>query len=288
MPVVNLVTPAALRDSHTAIDAFVNELRILGWTCTVFYTVPGSGNTGLAGPTGAVYLAVHDPAMLNPAVTPKVIVTSGSMATELVRTEVANVVAAGGAAGTAAATIAIVQGVGGNDYGSMYDNVTGFQINVQQTSAQQLGTTPAGGTVSILYDATDDTSVPVYNYLTTNPAGRHLNFYSLAQLTANPAIIDNSTFMLIPNAGFYNARIAITRLVDSRLSVPANNVRAVYPEREYKNAHRRRNWGRIRVYGHLVAFTYRKAAHLTDKILRRKFSVTAGTLPPMEVAEKDQ
>ena len=238
MPVVNLVTPAAAADSHTAIDAFVDEFQnILGGTCTLLHC--RSGNTGLGGPGGAVYRAVHDPAMLDPAVTPKVIVTSGSMATDLVRTEVANVVAVGGA--ERAATIAIVQGVGGNDYGSMYDNVTGFQISVLQTSVQQLATTPAGGTVSILYDDTDATSVPVHDYLYTNPAGRNLYFYSQADLIADPTIIDNSTFMLIPNAGFYNARVAITTAVYSRLSVPAHNVTAEYPEREYKNAHLRRN-----------------------------------------------
>jgi hypothetical protein len=284
MPVVNLVTPAAAADSHTAIDAFINELHnILGWAYTPFWAVGGT-----AGVAAAAYNAVHDPTMLDPLVTPKVIVTSGSMATENVRTEVAAVVAGGGPAAGAAANIAIVQGVGGTDYGSMYNNVTGYQINAQQTCAQQLGTTPAGSTVSILYDNTNDPSVPIHDYLAANAAGRTLHFYSVAQLTANPALIDNSTFMLIPNAGFYNARTIIAPLVDGRLSVLAHNVRAVYPEREYKNAHPNTSWGRIKVYGHLVAFTYRKAAHLTDKILRGKYSVSAGTLPAMEEADKDQ
>jgi hypothetical protein len=74
--------------------------------------------------------------------------------------------------------------------------------------------------------------------------------------------------------------------VDGRIQTGVN-VHAVYPEREYKHGHPPARWGRIRVHGHHVQFTYRQAAHLADKILRGKVSVAAGTLPAMQEAEKD-
>ena len=106
--------------------------------------------------------------------------------------------------------------------GTCYDNtdltdptlriITGFHISVQKTCVDQLHLVAAGETVSILYDSTDKTSVPVYNYLRGNTDRKTLHFWSLDQLTDDPTLIDGSTFMLIPNADFYNHRDTIVDL----------------------------------------------------------------------------
>jgi hypothetical protein len=283
MPIVTLATPADAAASHTVIDAFADEFKkVLGLPYTPYFAA--GGNAGLP---AAARAAVHDVTMLNPAVTPKVIVTDGSMATDHVRGEVAAVVAAGGPVGAAAANIAIVQAMGAIDYG-VTNNVTGFHNNTLQTCIEQLAEIATGATVSILYDDTNASSVSIQAYLAAHPAGKNLRFYTVAQLTANPTLIDNSTVMLIPAPTLYNARAAIKTLVHGRLSVPGRNVYAVYPEREYKNAHPMRSRHRIKVHGHLAAFTFRKAAHLAERILRGRYSVAARNLPAMQEAEQDE
>jgi hypothetical protein len=231
----------------------------------------------------------HVTAALDPTMTPKVIVTGGSMATEAVQTAVANAVAAGGAAGAAAATIAIVQGVGGTYYDnstSTYNNTTGFHISVLQTCIDHLHLIAAGEEVSILYDSTDATSVPVYIYLGHNMDRKTLIFYSKTDLAGDPTIIDNSTFMLIPNADFYNDRVAIVGFVQGRLGTASNNVYAIYPEREYKVQHGLgSHQKRITVHGHDVTQIYKDAARLTGRILRNE--VRVGTLPQMVEGKTD-
>jgi hypothetical protein len=281
MPIVRLVSPAARTDPHTGTDAFEDELQnVLGWRAALdptFDYTPCWVGGGLNS-----YPTLTDAAQAAVGAAPNVIVTSGSMATDLVRTAVAVVVAAGGAAGAQAATIAIVQGVGGSRFTD--PNITGFFIDSLATCVEQLAaiTDP---TACILYDATNAPSVPIHDYLMANSAGKALVWLALP---LNPAlIVDNSTFMLIPSAKFYHAHAAIATAVDGRINTPGANVHAVYPEREYKHGHQHARWGRIRVHGHHVQFTYRQAAHLVDKILRGKVSVAAGSLPAMQEAEKD-
>ena len=159
---------------------------------------------------------------------------------------------------------------------------------MQKTCVDQLHLIAAGATVSILYDSSDDTSVLVHNYLRANMDRKTLNFYSKAQLQANPAFIDNTTFMLIPNADFYNDRVAIVGLVEGRLNTPGTNAYAIYPEREYKAEHAKHGAGsqpRITVHGHHVTDTYGDAARLTGRILRNE--VRVGTLPQMVEAKTD-
>jgi hypothetical protein len=283
MPIVRFLTPAKATDSHTGLDAFADEIQNgagLGYPYQPYYA---NSNTNL-GPTATA--AVTDQPMLDPTVTPKVIVTGGSMATEAVRTAVKTVVDAGGPAGDIAKTIAIVQGVGGTYYdNTTYNNITGFHISVRQTCIDQLHAIAAGAKVSVLYDSSDDTSRPVHDYLQTHPDGKHLTFYSKGDLVANPARIDQGTFMLIPNADFYNDRTTIVSLVEGRFNTPGTNVYAVYPEHEYKDLHVAGNKDRVTVRGHHVPHTYRKAARLTGRIWRREVSV--GTLPQMVEAEKE-
>jgi hypothetical protein len=278
MPVVRLVSPAASNDPHTGTDKFEDELQIvLGWNLDPSFVYRQYWVGGPAPSYGT--LAAAALAAVTDAPVPNVIVTSGSMATNLVLGEVT-------AAGAAAANVAIVQGVGGSRFGN--PNITGFYIDTLTTCIDQLAaiTDPD---VCILYDNTplpSNPSIAIQAYLAANPAGKTLHWLTPPLNAA--LILDNSTFMLIPNATFYNKRATdIVPGVDGRINTPGAHVHAVYPEREYKHAHPHGRWNRIRVHGHHVQFTYRQAAHLTDKILRGKYVVAAGTLPAMQEAEKD-
>jgi hypothetical protein len=285
VPIVRFVTPAAAPapgSSYAGIKAFADKLQSLGYAYDPRYA---GSNTNL-GPTATA--AVNDAPMLDPTMTPKVIVTGGSMATEKVRSAVKAVIDKGGTAGTAAATIAIVQGMGGTDYGNTYNNITGFHIDVLKTCIHQLHLIAAGAKVSILYDSSDDTSKPVHDYLQANTDRKTLHFYSKTDLAGDSTIIDGSTFMLIPNADFYNDRATIVGLVEGRLSDATKNVYAIYPEREYQEEHAKHGMGsktRITVHGHHVKHTYRDAADLTGRILRNEVHV--GTLPKMVEAKTD-
>jgi hypothetical protein len=245
------------------IDAFEKHLRTdLGWDKEAGFTYHAYRAGGPGGLDHSADKAVHD------LPKPDIIVTAGSMATDLVR----------GYAGVGS-TIAIIQSVGGTRYTGI-TNVTGFYIDAQKTCIDQLAAI-ATPNVSILWDNSNDPSVPIQAYLSTHPAGKALTFLTLAQLTGTPSLIDGSTFMLIPNENFYSSRHAIANAVESR------GVHAVYPEREYRLEYSVANRGLVTVHGHQVPFTYIQTAQLADKILRGVFSVGAGTLPPMKEAEKD-
>lgn len=289
MPIVRFLTPAATpgtappASGYAGLDAFDDEFKT---------KLPNPGGAGAYAYTpyyagGNRYLdtkavdAVNDAPMLADPTVPRAIVTGGSMATEAVRKAVA-------AAGAAAANIAIVQGVGGIDYDNTtaaYRNITGFQIDVQKTCVDQLSAIAAGTTVSILCDTSDATSRPVKLHLERNTPGKTLRFYSMDELQANAACIDQSTFMLIPNADFYNHRATIVGYVEGRFNTPGTNVYAVYPEHEYKDLHGPGNKARVTLHGHHVPNTYRKAARLTGRIWRGEVSV--GTLPRMVEADKE-
>lgn len=198
---------------------------------------------------------------------PDIIITCGSMATDLVR-------------GNAAATnIAIIQAVGGTQYMGIR-NVTGFYIDTLQTCIDQLGAIPTNN-VSIMWDSSNDPSGPIQTYLHDNPAGHAITFLTLHDLITTPGMIDNSTFMLIPNEDFYKKRNQITT------KVLHQGVPAVYPEREYRQEYPPASRGNVTVLGHQVPFTYIQTAQLADKILRGLYSVGAGTLPVMLEADKD-
>ena len=84
--------------------------------------------------------------------------------------------------------------------------------------------------------------------------------------------------MLIPNTMFYNRCSEITDLVDQ------SKVPAIYPEREYKKAHKKR--AGIAVHGHHVPLTYRLAAHYVDSILDG--TLTVKNLPKFKEAVTDK
>jgi hypothetical protein len=259
---VRLVTPAAPGDAHQGIDEFEDELmNELGLNMVATYQPYRAGGAG--GLADAANAAVND------APVPTVIVTDGSMATDSVQAAIALLLN----------PIPIVQAVGGADYSGI-NYITGFYINAQSTCVDQLNSTTTQ-IVSILWDSSDTRSLAIKNYLDAHhPAGKILTWVSLAQLYRSPSIIDNSTFMLIPNANFYSKRQAIAKAVESR-SVPA-----IYHEREYRNEHPQASRARINVHGHHVPFTFRQAAQLTGKILQGMLAV--GTLPQMKEAQKDR
>jgi hypothetical protein len=257
---VRLVTPAAPGDAHKGIDEFEDELmNELGLNMVATYQPYRAGGAG--GLVDAANAAVND------APVPTVIVTDGSMATDAVHAAVALLLN----------PIPVVQAVGGADYPGI-NYITGFYIDAQGTCVEQLNSTTTQ-VVSILWDSSDTRSSAIKTYLDAHPAGKILNWVSLAQLARSPSIIDNSTFMLIPNANFYNRRHAIAKAVESR------GVPAIYHEREYRNEHPQASRAHINVHGHHVPFTFRQAAQLTGKILH---GMAVGALPAMNKAQKDR
>jgi hypothetical protein len=260
MPVVRLVTPAKTADIHRGVDQFKDQLTDLGWPNNAYETYRTSNARDLA---GTAHAAVTD----GPA--PNVIATDGSLATSLVLGE------------AGAANIAVVQGVGGVNFSPKPRNLTGYYINTEVTCVNQLQTILAIATATILWDGTNQALHDELDGV-ARTAGKNNNWVTLAQLTADPTVVvANSIFMLIPNATFYINRRAIARAVDSQ------NVYAVYPEREYRWEHPHHP-DKVKVLGHHVPFTFRRAALLTDQIFRNVVSVAAGNLPAMQEAEKDE
>ena len=270
MPIVRLVTAApAAAGHHKVITAFENflldELEWRGEIGSGFEWTPYFAAGGVPGLPAAAQQAVTDAPRGGATPAPTVIVTDGSRATDLVRNQ------------PGADAIAIVQAVGGASLDG--PNTTGFYIDTVQTCLDQLAA--IAGNVSILYDPLSNPPESDAHDALAAAGGARVQFWTWAQLTANPRCIDNTTFMLIPNGGFYNNRRDIAHLVEGR------GVPAVYPEREYKKEHPTASRGRITVHGHHVPFTFIQAAQLTDKILRGEISVTARTLPQMQLADQD-
>jgi hypothetical protein len=264
--IVRLITPAG-GAAHKGVDAFEDELlKQLEWQKENangfnYKAYRANGPGGLA---GAAASAVGD--------APNVIVTDGSMATDAV-------LAVPGAAG-----IPIVQGVGGSTYTGI-NNVTGFSVKAKDTCINQFPLAPTQN-VTVLWDDTNDPSIALKDYLVANPQGKTVTPYKLSEITpppqTNPSKIDGSTLILTPSATFYIKRQSIAKVVEGRPTAYA-----IYPEREYKKEHSMASRDRVQVYGHLVPFTFRKAALLVDKILRGVITLGGG-LPAMEEAEPDR
>src|ERR1700730_10056806 len=142
-PLVCLVTPADAHDTkHKSRDAFEDELQRLGLTSAqidykVYYgsysptTLRTKANTAVS--DAQSYVDAHQRA---------VIVTAGTMATAIVQ-------------GLAPNTIPIIQAAGGA-MPTRQTNVTGFYIDAQGTSQSQFDKLSVYGTVTILYDSTNE------------------------------------------------------------------------------------------------------------------------------------
>lgn len=251
MPRLRLLTPVAEEDPHPGIDAFTDEiLDKLDWRDELDYWPPLWSNN-------------DDQTLQNNATAAKganadVLVADGSRATDLLLQGNPN--------------IPVIQAVGGknyNDPGPAPANLTGFHIDALATAKQQLASLPTQR-VTVLYDHYNPPSQPLYDDLATwnNLAGPHknlipLDIHDLDTFAANQ--IDGS-FMLIPNAMFFNNAAIIAREVRTNLR-NHGNAHAVYPEREYKKAHGHGKKQRAHVIGHHITFTFRQAAHLANKIL---------------------
>ena len=113
--------------------------------------------------------------------------------------------------------------------------------------------------ITVLYDDTNPPSVAVFNKLNANvPMGKTLKPLKISdpkKFGPQPAM---DGFMVIPNAMYYSHSAAIAAMVDGN----ANEI--YYPEREYKNAHRKKN--NVSVHGHHIQNTLRQAAGYVNRI----------------------
>ncbi|MGB8489163.1 MAG: hypothetical protein WCD67_23080 [Xanthobacteraceae bacterium] len=251
-PVVRLVTPT-LRNTKS-IAAFEDELLIyFGWqnVADFDYDVYSARNNN--GRLKAQAKNAFDDS-------PTVIVTCGSQATLF--------------AMGFTTTIPIIQAAGGQAPSA--PNVTGFTINAESTALDHLNTMTATA-ITVLYDDTNPPSVAVFNKLNANvPMGKTLKPLKISdpkKFGPQPAM---DGFMVIPNAMYYSHSAAIAAMVDGN----ANEI--YYPEREYKNAHRKKN--NVSVHGHHIQNTFRQAAGYVNRIL---LGATIAQLPSFDNAVND-
>jgi hypothetical protein len=84
--------------------------------------------------------------------------------------------------------------------------------------------------------------------------------------------ITDKTFMVIPNAMYYQHCADIAKMVDA-----SPNVKWVYyPEREYKDAIKTTGQNR-QVHGHDIPGTFQDAADVVNGVLNGTYSLTPGT-----------
>jgi len=208
---------------------------------------------------------------------PAVIVAGGTPAASLVQSHTT--------------TIPIVQAAGGSKPSNAGANMTGFYLNdpsAAKTICQQqydLLNPTTTARVAVLYDskndnATQDILHSLTNYMTPDTFNVVDIVGNLASLTADrlkgiDAQHPNqcTSFMLIPNALFYDQCDDIANKVEQ-----ANIPYAIYPEREYKNAHSNKNGKQV--HGHKIGLTFGLAAYYVDSLLNDPTCI--GTLPWQE------
>jgi hypothetical protein len=245
MPIVSIVTPA---DQKTpSVEVFIDELdNYLGRKGTLNYQYFEA-----KGDNSKLDQLASNAATSTPA--PAVIVAAGSLAASLVQKYTT--------------TIPIVQAAGGSNIAS--GNLTGFSIDAQHISQDQLATlvnTFKATTITVLYDHTNYPTNPppiltaLLAFATTlNPPPTIIQLDMQDVTSIKPTNIQGNGFMLLPNADFYENCKVIAKAVE-KAGVPA-----VYPEREYKKAHQ--NKTNIKVRGHSIQLTFRRAAYFVDSLL---------------------
>jgi len=268
-PVVCLATPADPNDQTCrSRDAFEHELSIFGWSSSSieFHAYYGYYDKKLLKAVADQAVQKAEAAMK--AGQPAAIVAAGVVATTILQGKTKSV--------------PIIQAVGGSKPGTPAKNVTGFYFDAIQTSKDQLDKLSRNSEVTVLYDSTNAPSKAAWKALKSYAGQKYPNLkvtprdiQDLGKL--KPGHI-NGSFMLIPNTMFYNRCSEITDLVDQ------SKVPAIYPEREYKKAHKKR--AGIAVHGHHVPLTYRLAAHYVDSILDG--TLTVKNLPNFKEAVTDR
>jgi hypothetical protein len=136
---------------------------------------------------------------------------------------------------------------------------------------------------AVLYDSKNDPGGTVLSSLTTYAAAKTFNLVDIAGnmgnltvqalQTPNAGNMPSTSFMLIPNALFYDQCDHIANKVEQ-----AGLQNAIYPERECKNAHSNKTGKRL--HGHKVALTFGLAAYYVDNLLNDPTCI--GTLPWQE------
>jgi hypothetical protein len=183
----------------------------------------------------------------------------------------------------------IVQAAGGSKPSNAPGNMTGFYLNPlppANTICQQqydLLAPTILAPAAVLYDRTNDNHTQdILHSLTGHATAGTLNVVDIngnmanltpAALIGNP-LIPCTSFMLIPNALFYDKSDDIANTVDQ-----ANIQNAIYPEREYKNAHSNKNGKQV--LGHKIGLTFGLAAYYVDSLLNG-VTLPSATLPWQE------
>jgi hypothetical protein len=183
-------------------------------------------------------------------------------------------------------SIRIIQAVGGEDPGAA--NRTGFHINVLKMCRDQFVDLRGKGIteLTILHDSTSQSTnandpFPVVKADATN-AGitvHEIDAKNPTELAAKlTAAAVKGGFMLIPNGWFFDHCKFIAETVDAAILNDAS-IWAIYPEREYVNAHPHANHVLIR--GHKIPKAYKDAADHVDDFL------TAKPVKPSKEADSD-
>jgi hypothetical protein len=268
-PIVCLVTPADPNDqSRKSIDAFEHELSVLGWSKPAIEF--------------DVYYGYYDKKTLKVMSNKAVKKAEAAMKAG----QPAAIVAAGVAATTIlqrmTKSVPVIQAVGGSKPTTSAKNITGFYFDAIQTCEDQLDKLSKNAEVTVLYDSTNPPSKAAWKALSKYAKQKYpklkvtpRDVQDLGKLKLSDI---NGSFMLIPNAMFYNHCNEIAALVEQ------SRVPAIYPEREYKKAHRKT--AGVVVHGHHVPATYRLAANYVDSILAG--TLTAKNLPKFREAALDQ
>jgi len=175
-------------------------------------------------------------------------------------------------------SLPVVMAAGGYIPNSPPANLTGFKLNGTDVANHQLAHIQASD-VTVLYDDTNDASIEIVNNLTavSGKTVHLLPIHDRSKFAQQNVTTDG--FLVIPNAMYYDHCAEIVAMVDNNASVRA----IYYPEREYKAISG--NQGKVKVYGHHIQNTFRKAADLVCTIVSPGFKISA--LPPVADADVD-
>jgi ABC-type uncharacterized transport system substrate-binding protein len=273
-PIVCLVTP--INENAKSVRALKVLIQDLQENKIDWQPFPANGDNHQLDPQAK---NARDYVVNHPGV-PAVIVAAGTLAASLVQNYTD--------------TIPIVLAAGGSKPSNNKANMTGFYLNAPspaKTICQEqydLLNTSINAPAAVLYDSTNDPGGTILSSLTNYAAAKTLNVVDIAGnlgnltvaalQTPNPGNQPSTSFMLIPNALFYDNCDSIATVVEQ-----ANLQNAIYPEREYKNAHSNKNGKRV--HGHKVALTFGLAAYYVDSLLNDPNCI--GSLPWQEALRDD-
>jgi hypothetical protein len=184
--------------------------------------------------------------------------------------------------------IPIIQVVGGDPVPANSTYITGYHIdaaNVATAQVNKLKQKANPNNITVLLDYSSDTAARVFNAIVA--AANSLtppipvtplfarNTTELANLSSSSV---RGSFMLAPSGMFYNSSNMTNYIIPL---VEGAGVPAVYPEREFKQAHTPQYQNKVWVVGHKIPPTYAKAGKLAADLL-------LGTVDPGDEApDKD-